>query len=326
MLKLKYLFDNNELALMLLKNWNFDDESLDMFKYFRISSNAIYPFKDQGSVRILRFTPVSEKNLSDIKQELEVMKILLENGFNVPKVVKSKQGNAIETKETPWGKYHAVVFESVGKNTLENIKMTEEIAYQYGRSLGVFHEISKRKIQSSVNRKSVYDIFDLIELKISKETVQLTTLMNELNRIRVGFEKIEKAYETFGLIHYDYEVDNIIHDSKTQNLFAIDFDDCMYGFYGQDIERAINSIESEVDEAIQDIILSNFLKGYEIENGNLEIFQKNREIFKSFAEIYSYFRMKDSLEEKWDNEPKWMNNIRERLNARMNNYIVKLES
>lgn len=48
MLKLKYLFQHHDLAEMILKNWNYDPESLDMFQYYRISSNAVYPFRDQG--------------------------------------------------------------------------------------------------------------------------------------------------------------------------------------------------------------------------------------------------------------------------------------
>lgn len=61
MLKLKYLFQNKDLAEMILKNWSYDPESLDMFQYYRISSNAVYPFRDQGEVRLLRFAPVEEK-------------------------------------------------------------------------------------------------------------------------------------------------------------------------------------------------------------------------------------------------------------------------
>lgn len=45
MLKLKYLFDNRDLAKMILENWDYDESSLKMFDYFRISSNAVYPFQ-----------------------------------------------------------------------------------------------------------------------------------------------------------------------------------------------------------------------------------------------------------------------------------------
>lgn len=49
MLKYKYLFDNRDPAEMLLKNWAYDPDSLDLFKQYRISSNAVYPFRAGGS-------------------------------------------------------------------------------------------------------------------------------------------------------------------------------------------------------------------------------------------------------------------------------------
>ncbi|GAU78572.1 phosphotransferase enzyme family protein [Fusibacter sp. 3D3] len=326
MLKLKYLFDNSELALMLLKNWNYDDESLGLFKYFRISSNAIYPFKSQGKVYFLRFVPESEKNVESISQELKFIEISSENGFNVPKVVESKLGNFIETKNTPWGTYHAVVFESAGDETLESVQITEEIAYQYGKSLADLHQISQKKIQSNIKRESIYDIFDLVEARIANDATHSSAFLNHVKQLRAEFEKMERMDHSFGLIHYDYELDNIIYDIKTQKLFAIDFDDCMYGFYGQDVERAINSIESEIEDQLQESIKESFIKGYRDADGNLETYYKNRALFKAFADMYSYFRMKASLEEKWDNEPVWMDNLRSRLSERMRMYIAKVES
>ena len=71
MLKLKYLFDNKDLAMMILGNWEYDPSSIDMLKYYRISSNAIYPFKNEGKVRFLRFAPCDEKDKNNIIAELE---------------------------------------------------------------------------------------------------------------------------------------------------------------------------------------------------------------------------------------------------------------
>ena len=59
MLKLKYLFENYDLAKEALKNWEHDADTLDyMLSKFRISSNAIYPFYKNGEVCFLRLAPV----------------------------------------------------------------------------------------------------------------------------------------------------------------------------------------------------------------------------------------------------------------------------
>jgi len=53
MLKLKYLFDNEDLAHMILKNWEYDYDDPNLLKYYRISSNAVYCCKNQGNTFFL---------------------------------------------------------------------------------------------------------------------------------------------------------------------------------------------------------------------------------------------------------------------------------
>ncbi len=53
MMKLRHLFHNPDLAHMLVSNWEYDADSLDLFQHFRISANAIYPFRIHGEVCLL---------------------------------------------------------------------------------------------------------------------------------------------------------------------------------------------------------------------------------------------------------------------------------
>ena len=57
MLKLRYLFNNKDLAHMILNNWENDNEDLNSLKYYRISSNAVYWCKNGGGTFFLRFAP-----------------------------------------------------------------------------------------------------------------------------------------------------------------------------------------------------------------------------------------------------------------------------
>lgn len=79
MLKLKHLFDNRDLAKMILDNWQYDPSSTDMFEYFRISSNAVYPFRNKGKVKLLRFAPCAEKSKDNLIAELEFIRYLIMN-------------------------------------------------------------------------------------------------------------------------------------------------------------------------------------------------------------------------------------------------------
>ena len=88
MLKLKYLYENYDLAKFALKNWEYDTETLDdCLQHFRISSNAIYPFLWHGNMRFLRLSPVSEKIENNLKGELEFLCYLQSRSY--PSVIPS---------------------------------------------------------------------------------------------------------------------------------------------------------------------------------------------------------------------------------------------
>jgi len=59
MLKLKYLFDNRDLAIMLLENWDYNRDRVDALDHFRISANAVYPFFMGDAPHFLRFAPAA---------------------------------------------------------------------------------------------------------------------------------------------------------------------------------------------------------------------------------------------------------------------------
>lgn len=142
MLKLKYLFDNTHLAEMLLANWEFEKKSIDLFKYYRISSNATYPFQDQDKIYFLRFSPISEKRQENILAELEFISYLRSKKYGVLETVVSKNGDELVEAQTPWGEYFASVFKRVAGVQLNRTDLNDMIVFNYGKSLGKLHHLS----------------------------------------------------------------------------------------------------------------------------------------------------------------------------------------
>jgi len=101
MLKLRYLFDNRDLALMLLDNWDHDKKSLKMLNYYRISANAIYPYKMNGEVFVLRFLPWNSKIEAEMKAEINFLPYLRNNKLNVLEPIPSKEGHYLLKKILP---------------------------------------------------------------------------------------------------------------------------------------------------------------------------------------------------------------------------------
>ena len=73
MLPLKYLFENYDLTKEALTRYAHSERHLDrLLADFRISSNAIYPFRteDEARICVLRLSPITEKSPREVESEL----------------------------------------------------------------------------------------------------------------------------------------------------------------------------------------------------------------------------------------------------------------
>ena len=320
MLRLKYLFDNAELATMLIKNWQFDTPSLDLFKYYRISSNAIYPFKYNGKIHFLRFAPIAEKSITNLLAERDFVNFLDANHYPALKYRASLNGKDIETLRTPWGDYYASVFERVEGNSLEDIEFTGEIAKRYGQQLGSLHKLSAQYTPTTDQRWSYEDVLNWIEdeLKPFKNEVLAKT---EVRLLKEALAQLAKSSDTFGLIHYDYDIDNVFYEPQKEIMSVIDFDDAMYSWYAMDIEQALDSIENEVGGGSVAELQASFLRGYRQEFDVTDEMLSHIPLFRRFSNLYGYIRILRATAECWANEPQWMVQLRSKLN-----YLMTVQS
>lgn len=316
MLKFRYLFDNPDLARMLLKNWDYDADSEELFQYFRISANAIYPLRIDGKICYLRFSPGSEKREGNVMAELAFLDYLHSQGYPAMKVVKSRRGEAVVKQETPWGNYYASVFRRVDGKQISQTDFNDEIMYAYGAALGELHSLSRKYTNPGVKRWTHIDVLDWIEMTLGELGLDQEPLQ-ELALLRGEFDQLTIDHDNYGLIHYDFEPDNVFYDETSQFCSVIDFDDAMYHWFVMDIVQALDAIRDEMeldDCSYQEAV---FLKGYhsqfEIDDQLLAM----RPIFRRFAGLFQYARIARAIQEHWENEPAWMVDLREKLARKM---------
>jgi len=312
MLKFRYLFHNPDLAEMLVKNWDYDPESLELFKYFRISANAIYPFRIKDEVCYLRFSPVSEKQEENVLAELAFMNYLRSQGYPAMEVVRSKSGEGLVRKETPWGEYYASVFKQVSGMQISQTDFSDEILLAYGAALGELHALSRKFQNPSVKRWTYIEVFDWIEMTLGELGLDQEP-MQELEFLRSQFSQLPVSQDNYGLIHYDFEPDNVFFDASSLQCNVIDFDDAMYHWYVMDIEQALDAIqdEMELDDCSQQEAI--FLQGYRSVCEIDENLFKLKTLFRRFTRIYKYARVARAIEERFEGEPDWMVALRGKL-------------
>ncbi len=321
MLKLKYLFNNVDLAEMLLKNWEFDKESLELFKYYRISSNAVYPFRAQGRTQLLRFSPNKEKQRENILAELEFISYLRSKQYGVLETVSSKNEEELVEKQTPWGDYYASVFKRVSGVQLGDTDLSNTIIFNYGKALGKLHQLSSEYKPKTFERWSYSDVLDWMYTVLIDSPLE-TSALEEIQLLKNYFDSIPITKSNFGLIHYDFELDNVFYDEELQSCNIIDFDDSMYHWYVMDIEQALDSLKDSISPETFPLKKQCFMDGYRSEYDISDDMMSLIPACRRFANLYGYVRILLSMKEKWDHEPQWVQSLRERLTMSMQNKSV----
>ena len=317
MLKLKYLFDNEDLAHMILKNWEYDYDDPDLLKYYRISSNAVYCCKHQFNTFFLRFTPAEEKPKEKILAELEFLSYLRENGYPAVDTILSKAGNEVEVVDTPWGTFYAVAFKKASGKQIGEMPLTKDLIFGLGKALGKLHKLSSEFSPVNNKRNDWKEAMSWMEDVLSTFPDE-TAAKSELSILKAYFSKLPTTKENFGLIHYDFELDNIFYNEITETYNPIDFDDAMYHWYALDIEQSLDSIKENIPEEQVESSVNEFIKGYRLEYTISDEMLKLLPIFKRYINLYGYVRILRSIEEKWNNEPDWMINLRIKLENLLN--------
>lgn len=295
MMKLKYLFDNRDLATMLIENWKYDIENISYMD--RISSNAVYPFSINGKAHFLRFSPIEEKSESDLLAELHFIEYLSNYGYSVNTIVQTKtQSNFINT-ETPWGNYLAVVFKGVEGKQIETLPYSDEMYFGYGKSLGELHKLSQSYKPVQVSRSDWKQRLYWTKKTLLKYSAPDHSII-EVDILLDFLSSIHADKNNYGLIHYD-------------------FDDSVYHWFAMDIEQSINSIKSEIPAEYHKKATENFLSGYQSKMYLSEDIKRLLPFFRRYAVVFGYARCLRSLHETWNNDPEWMTGLRKKIHRLM---------
>lgn len=229
MLKLKYLFENYDLAKHCLAQYDYDAASLsDMMGHFRISSNAIYPFRNgtnPAQIQFLRLSPVEEKPFSSVVSEIHLIQWLIDNGYPAMQPIRMKNGKWADQADTEWGCYNVSCFARVPGKALDDIDGSLAIVRGYGRSLGTLHQTLKR-YPAAEERRDHRTLLDEIRTRFAAYGAP-AMMQAELNRVEAQLSDLPVRADNYGIVHYDFEPDNVFYDEATDLFSAIDFDDAM---------------------------------------------------------------------------------------------------
>ena len=312
MLKLKYLFENYGLAKEALEHWEHDADTLDkMLSQFRISSNAIYPFCQDGQVCFLRLSPLEEKLKKNVLGEMEFLQYLLACGYPALKPIPAKTGETCLKLNTGWGPFYAAAFRKVGGVPIEDTEMSSEIMFAYGKALGKLHSLSAH-FSPKTKKWTHREVLDWIESVLSEYDAP-DHVVSEQTAVKNELEELPANPNTYGLVHYDFEPDNVFYDKEKKTCSVIDFDDGMYHWFALDIEQVFDSLEEELSGESLQAAKNEFIRGYREEHPYPQEMKESQPLMRRFIDLYGYARLIRCVAEKMADEPEWLVELRGKL-------------
>lgn len=301
---------SDTIAQRLIQFWEHDEGTLELW---RASSNFVYAFERNQVKYFLRFSFEQDKNIEQLKAELEYMQYLHLNGFPSVTPIKSLSGELMETLMTPEATYIAVVFSAAKGINLDSDTITEKQMEEWGKSLGSLHCLSKKFEPVSERRNSWVDTIHFMESVFQKHPTELNAL-EELGRVTTWLQSLPTGNDVYGLIHYDFQLDNIFFEENENHSFnVIDFDDAMYHWYAIDIVTALDDFIDD-DNPHSKLLIQSFLNGYRskmvLENDVAAQFPQ----YQRYANLYKFAKLLKTLEcEEINDTPPWFDELKVKL-------------
>lgn len=242
------------LAEQIMERWTYDADTL---YYYRSSANFVFIFEIEGQSHFLRFNDASERTVESIEAEVQILLYLRDKSVSTAQPVPSVNNRYVETVETDLGTFHAVVFQGLSGEHAEMENLSEEQYMQWGRTLGQLH--ASLQIIPEQHRTGRHNWKDQLNFAKTMLTDEEPHAQKEWDAVISWADSLIATPQSYGLIHYDFELDNICwHDHQVS---VLDFDDCVNHWYLADIAYALRQFsEYEIDLENSDI--QAFLKGY----------------------------------------------------------------
>lgn len=285
-------------------------------RFFRSSANFVFLLNTGGRKRYLRFNADEERLREQVEAEAGIVKWVSGQGLRVAEPVPSLSKNLVETVETRAGIYHAVLFEQVQGEPKEAEDLDAEGFRLWGNAMGDLHSaLEKCPSDLALARPTWNDHFDRIAAQLTPDD---SAARGELSRLRSWAENLSVPPEDFGLIHYDFEQDNLFWQGKSAGI--LDFDDCARYPLAADIAYALRDIFKDGVKP-DDPRLLEFAAGYrERRRLNEDLLRRLPELMR-VHHLYQYCRLTRSAD-----LPEGYQGTLAGLQAKLKGYINRLRS
>ena len=308
---------SNLVAEQILDRWPHDPGSV---RFLRSSANFLYVLLYNGKRRFLRFADSVERRRTSIDAEIALVEWLAQEGLAVARPIRSCNGRSVETVATDWGTFHAVVFDAL-EGTQFGLDELDDAGFRsWGAALGQLHA-TIRKYPGAVSsaRSTMQDHLAQARYLLPEDA---PAVREELHRLESSLDTLPVDRDVYGLIHFDFELDNLIWQGRTAQI--LDFDDCSHGWYVADIAFALRD-HFDAGADLHDPSVRAFLAGYAAHAPLADEQIAQIPLFLRLGRLIQFARITRALDVAKDpNQPVWLNGLIDKLEDRRDAYSMML--
>jgi Ser/Thr protein kinase RdoA (MazF antagonist) len=309
----------SRIAEHILEQWEHDQGSA---QFFRSSANFVYIFRKGGEHYFLRFAESTERACAEIEAEMALLSFLARQGMTVTTPVTSKNGRCVETAETDLGIFHAVVFAQLPGREAEIEELGPVQFERWGATLGKLHARMHLYQDPSVSARGTWkDHLALVRNAVPKDEPRVQAECDYLTSFLAALPVTETNY---GLIHGDFELDNLRWQDETIAMF--DFDECAASWYIADVAFALRDLfETGVD--LSHPSFRAFIRGYSAQYSLDEELLAHLPTLMRLVNLIIYAKLVRAMDLAQDQDcPAWCTSLLLRLENWKQNYKASLLS
>ena len=256
------------LSSLALAKWLSDHYDLAAFptcRFWRRVINDLYLVEAGGVKLVLRVSPTGRRSWDQLAAEIDLLNFLDQKHIAVPRPVRRRDGDYIQTLNAPEGDRHAVVFAFVSGTPY---RPTTKHARRFGQAIAQLHTVTDGYPANCAGFRFEFpEMVDrplrcLKPLFVGHED-DLAYLMEISPRLKRAAERLSRTTPEYGICHGDVNGGNF-YTNGAHEWALLDFEYFGYGWRVFDIATFFNNQIHQLGRTERSRgILGAFLEGYQ---------------------------------------------------------------
>lgn len=224
--------------------------------FFRSSANFIYRLTIDGRPAYLRMAAGTERTATSIRQELELLGVLVERGVPVVRALPAWNGDQVISVGTTIGPMSGVVFDALPGEIRDLDDLDLAGIERWGATVGRLH-VAMQDMPAGLRRPAGWA--SALAWVTRKSASLPASVAAEGARLRAFLLTQPRTPERYGLLHTDLELDNLVWDGD--EAAVLDFDEYGEGWYLLDIAKALTDV-LDAGDSVDSPRVQAFVTGY----------------------------------------------------------------